>query len=149
MISIEEMQDLLSDMLDELPEAFFTELHGGVQLLPEARPEPAVEGLYTLGEYIEDCLGNSIALYYGSFVKLFGDAPIPVLHAEIRKTLRHEFRHHLESLAGLEELDLQDARDMEAYLQEDTASNRLDKAVQISRKQKRKRGGFFRRKHPE
>ena len=75
MISIDEMQEMLSELLDELPEPFFAELNGGVSLLPEAKPNPAAraDDLYILGEYHSGgFLGRAVFLYYGSFERVFG-----------------------------------------------------------------------------
>ena len=35
----------------------------------------------------------------------------------MRKTLRHEFRHHLESLSGLRDLEVQDELELHRYRQ--------------------------------
>ena len=117
MISIEKAEEWLAELLDELPEAFFQELNGGVCLLPDAKPDPDFPGedLYILGEYCQaPYLGRSIVIYYGSFEPVFGDLSPLELRRELRDTLRHEFRHHVEALAGENGLDLED----EAWLAE-------------------------------
>ena len=59
------------------------------------------EDLYILGEYCEDpYLGRSIVIYYGSIEPVCGDLSPLELRRELRDTLRHEFRHHVEALAG-------------------------------------------------
>ena len=53
MISTEEYRAIISDLMDELPEAFFRELTGGV-ILSEALVIPDYaqgDDLYTLGQY--------------------------------------------------------------------------------------------------
>ena len=52
-MDIREFQELLGDMLDELPEPFFDELNGGVIVSPRAKENPHSQGgdLYILGEY--------------------------------------------------------------------------------------------------
>ena len=77
-----------------------------------------------LGEYVQDLLGSSIVLYYGSFAQVFGDATRSAMEKELRKTLRHEFRHHIEAMAGADNLDVEDARRMEEYRREDEAYRR-------------------------
>ena len=77
-----------------------------------------------LGEYVQDLLGNSIVLYYGSFAQVFGDVARSAMEKELRKTLRHEFRHHIEAMAGADDLDVEDARRMEEYRREDEAYRR-------------------------
>ena len=124
MVSIEEMERMLSALLDELPAPLFEGLNGGVSLLEEERPDPRLSEVYVLGEYVQDLLGNSIVLYYGSFAQVFGDATRSAMEKELRKTLRHEFRHHIEAMAGADDLDVEDARRMEEYRREDEAYRR-------------------------
>ena len=121
MVSIEEMKRMLSALLDELPAPLFEGLNGGVSLLEEERPDPGLSEVYVLGEYVQDLLGSSIVLYYGSFAQVFGDATRSAMEKELRKTLRHEFRHHIEAMAGADDLDVEDARQMEEYRREDAA----------------------------
>ncbi len=124
MVSIEEMKRMLSALLDELPAPLFEGLNGGVSLLEEERPDPGLSEVYVLGEYVQDLLGSSIVLYYGSFAQVFGDATRSAMEKELRKTLRHEFRHHIEAMAGADNLDVEDARRMEEYRREDEAYRR-------------------------
>lgn len=123
MISIDEMREMLGELLDELPEAFFEELNGGVCLLEEAKRDPAAreDDLYILGEYCEGPLGRSIVLYYGSFARLFGRLGPLQLRRELRKTVRHEFRHHIEALAGEDALDREDEAQFGDYLRRHAA----------------------------
>lgn len=71
--------------------------------------------LFVLGEYHHDrYLGRFIVLYYGSFVNCFTCSD-EELRVQIRKVLLHEFRHHLESLAGERDLELEDAAELTQY----------------------------------
>lgn len=79
---------MLSALLDELPAPLFEGLNGGVSLLEEERPDPGLSEVYVLGEYVQDLLGSSIVLYYGSFAQVFGDATRSAMEKELRKTLR-------------------------------------------------------------
>ena len=124
MVSIEEMKRMLAALLDELPAPLFEGLNGGVSLLEGERPDPGLSEVYVLGEYVQDLLGSSIVLYYGSFAQVFGDATRSAMEKELRKTLRHEFRHHIEAMAGADDLDVEDARRMEEYRREDEAYRR-------------------------
>ena len=57
-----------------------------------------------MGEYIEDgIMGCSIILYYGSFVHLLEDSSRE-WEEELWDIIVHELRHHLESLAGVDDL---------------------------------------------
>lgn len=119
MITIDEMQDMLEEITEEVPEAFFKDLNGGILLLPEAKlsKEARHNDLYTLGEYVSDhSMGRYIIIYYGSFSKLFKDASIRSMRRQLRETLFHEFTHHLERLAGERGLEIKDQEQMERYL---------------------------------
>ena len=56
-------------------------------------------------------------LYYGSFSRVFRRLSPEALERQMRKTLRHEFRHHLESLSGLRDLEVQDELELHRYRQ--------------------------------
>lgn len=119
MIDIDEAYELLDEIAQELPDAFWYELNGGVSLLPQAVRSPAAraDDLYILGEYrVDPALGRYINLYYGSFRRLHPHMSRGQLKRELRKTLFHEFTHHVESLAGERGLENKDAIQMEAYL---------------------------------
>jgi hypothetical protein len=119
MISIDEMQDMLDELAEELPPVFYEELNGGILLLPQAKlSEYAKAGdLYILGEYVRShAMGRYIVIYYGSFEHIFGHLSEQAFKDELRKTLRHEFRHHLEYLAGEDDLEKEDHRDLRDYL---------------------------------
>ena len=119
MVTIEEAEEILEDVASGLPSEFYKELNGGILLLPDVMKsrEPWGENLYTLGEYIvSPSMGKYIAIYYGSFEHVFGNyASRESIAAELRKTLLHEFTHHLEHLAGERELEKEDERRMRMY----------------------------------
>lgn len=122
MISIDEVQIILDDLAEELPQVFYKELNGGILLLPEARRSPYAKGddLYILGEYrVSHSMGRLISIYYGSFEKLYGHVSKDELTDRLRHTLRHEFTHHLESLAGEKGLEIKDAEFINKYLGND------------------------------
>jgi hypothetical protein len=119
MITIEQAEEILSELTDELPEIFFKELSGGVILVPDIKRSPVkgADGLYILGEYHRNAnLGRYIVIYYGSFMRVHGSHGYEVYKKELRKVLRHEFRHHIESLAGERGLEIEDAKFMRNYL---------------------------------
>ena len=119
MINIDEVQDILDNLAEELPKEFFRELNGGILLLPDEKLSPYAKGsdLYILGEYQRGgSMGRLIKIYYGSFERLYGDVKRERLTEKLRHVLRHEFTHHLESLAGERGLEIQDEEDMKRYL---------------------------------
>lgn len=112
--------ELLDEIAGEMPEEFYQELNGGVILSPDCRLHPQAVGddLYILGEYRrERQLGKYIVIYYGSFMKLFGHLSKEKLYKRLRKTVLHEFRHHLEGLAGEKGLEVEDAIQLAKYKQ--------------------------------
>jgi hypothetical protein len=50
-------------------------------------------------------LGRYIAIYYGSFLRVYGHLGREELKDELKKTLKHEFLHHLEAMAGARDLE--------------------------------------------
>lgn len=119
-MTIDEMQDVLDELAEELPEAFYKDLNGGIVLLPQAKESEysRKNDLYTLGEYHHGgSMGNYIKIYYGSFERLFGNLSDEDMKKELRHTLRHEFRHHIETLAGEDDLEDEDALFIRQYLE--------------------------------
>ena len=110
---------MLDDIAGEFPPEFFRELNGGIILLPEARhheDDPGGE-LYTLGMYHRGGgLGRYISIYYGSFMRVYGHLSAGEIKAQLRSTVRHEFRHHIESLAGDDDLERLDSQYVANYL---------------------------------
>ena len=108
---------MLDAMAEALPPALFEGLNGGVNLLEEAHPDPALPDVYILGEYCNDCLGLYVNLYYGSFAALAEreEWDQEAWEAELRTTLSHELTHHMENLGGLHSLEDRDAAEREAW----------------------------------
>ena len=121
MLSTEEYRAIISDLLDELPEAFFRDLTGGV-IMSEALVIPDYargNDLYTMGQY-QVCYGlRQIVMYKGSFDRLYPQADAAEARDILRDILRHEFRHHIEFLGGIHNsssLEAEDERKKQAYL---------------------------------
>lgn len=98
MITFDEAAVILDDLIEELPDGIYEKLNGGVNLIEETRKNDA--GDYIMGLYHADGMGRYIEIFYGSFVELFGDLDQDRFTEELRKTLRHELTHHVESMAG-------------------------------------------------
>lgn len=119
MISIEETEKVLERLADELPAEFYGKLNGGIILLPESKlnENDRSGNLFTLGEYHYDAyMGRYISIYYGSFSRVYGHLSQEQLEKKLREVLRHEFRHHLESLAGERGLEMEDDKYIAEYL---------------------------------
>lgn len=118
MLSIEEFGEMLNELSGEMPEDFFRELNGGVLLMEQEKLHPASAGqdLWIMGEYrVSYSMGRVIYIYYGSFARVYGHLPEQALQRRVRKTLVHEFRHHMESLAGERDLEVEDAVALARY----------------------------------
>ena len=118
MVTIDEAHDMLNEIMDEIPEVFTKDLNGGVCLLPEYKlhPQRLGDDLYIMGEYHRNLsMGRYIVIYYGSFERIYSHLPHEKFRERLRKTLLHEFTHHLESLAGERGLEKKDEQDIAKY----------------------------------
>ena len=123
MVTFDEMGSMLDEIANEMPPEFYRELNGGVQLSAEEKIHPesvSPQALYILGEYYNDRkgyggLGRYIVIYYGSFLRLYPYYDGESIKNELRRVVRHEFTHHIESLAGERGLEIKDAAAMEKY----------------------------------
>ena len=121
MISLQEYKAIITDLLDELPREFFRDLSGGV-IVSEAVVIPDYarsSDIYTLGQYQVTYGIRQIQMYKGSFDRLYPQADAAEARPLLRGVLRHEFRHHLESIGGIHNsssLEAKDEREKQAYL---------------------------------
>lgn len=119
MVTIGEAEQMLDEIAESLPEEIFRHLNGGVSLSPLTKLSPHAlnNDLYILGEYFSGgIMGRYILIYYGSFARTFGHAPADMYRRELARTLKHELTHHLESLAGAKDLEIEDADQLREYL---------------------------------
>ncbi len=118
-MTLEHFNRLADEVADEVPQEFFRQLNGGIILQPAAKHHPkSVSGspLYIMGEYCRSrMMGRHINLFYGSFDAAYGDCSDEAMKQHIRSTLFHEFRHHLEALAGSRALEDEDALKLAGY----------------------------------
>ena len=114
MFSFEEVGEILDEIAEELPQAFFNDLNGGILLLPDTRrcDDDSLPDVYTMGQYVRDGMGRYIIIYYGSFAVLYGHSTQHKFREALRETLLHEFTHHVESLAGAHDLEIKDDLEM-------------------------------------
>ena len=134
-LTFDQAAELLDEMAEQFPPVFFDELNGGILLEEEAKCDPMFpEGeVYFMGEYIQDgYLGNSIQLYYGSFLAsalLLGFAhPVILLPETLQEggreaALAHELTHHVEHLANAHGLDDKDEEQLLQLMQEYAEGN--------------------------
>ena len=120
-VSFERFEEITAELTDRLPEELFRELSGGVMAREQTKLHPAgLNGdLYILGEdHVHPHLGRFVVLYYGSFMACLGWMEEENLRERMWKVLRHEFLHHLESLAGEKDLAVEDAKKIAVYRRE-------------------------------
>ncbi|MFP4457225.1 MAG: metallopeptidase family protein [Clostridia bacterium] len=120
MVSIDRVEEILNELVDELPKPIFKKLNGGVVLLPDKKYSEVANNndLIVLGEYYRNnILGRYIKIYYGSMMERFGNLKEEDLRKELDRVLKHELTHHLESLAGERDLEKEDLKFISRYLQ--------------------------------
>ncbi len=121
MISVEEYKGVVSELLDELPGEFFRGLTGGVIMSETSLVPQYARGndLYIMGQYKVYSGIRQIVLYKGSFDRVYAHVSASEAKDILRGILRHEFRHHIESLGGIHgssSLEAEDERNKRAYL---------------------------------
>ena len=113
MITTEQYNHIITELLDELPEDFFRELSGGV-IVSEAMVIPDYaqgNDLYTMGQYQIYSGIRQIVMFRGSFNSAHPNVDLFEAKNLLRGILRHEFRHHLEFLAGIHNSSSLEAED--------------------------------------
>lgn len=113
------MEIILNGIAEKFPSELMTQLNGGIILLPDTKLHEKHQhnDLFVMGEYHKDMIfGRYIAIYYGSFMRVYGSLDRKQLEDKLLGTLKHEFTHHLESLAGERGLEIKDAKDIDEYL---------------------------------
>lgn len=117
MLSFDDAATYLDNVVDELPTELLRELNGGICLLPQLKRNSSEQSLYILGEYIHNRqMGRYIALYYGSFERLYRYCTDERVRTRLKEVLIHELTHHNESLAGDFDLVLKDKLQYEHYV---------------------------------
>lgn len=116
---MELIRRLADEAAEELPAPFFEKLSGGIALSEVKKHHPKSRSerpLLVLGEYRNDPrFGRSIMLYGGSIIETFPRLSESALKAEIRRIVRHEFTHHIESLCGERGLEIEDEISLAQY----------------------------------
>jgi hypothetical protein len=106
-----------AEILDGVPPEFMTDVTG-VEAHRAEKRHPHLPEVFTLGECGPDevshmtdpgTVRSRIHLYHGSFAALAGKDPEFDWEGELKETILHELRHHLEDRAGLLDLLREDA----------------------------------------
>ncbi|MBC7959770.1 MAG: metallopeptidase family protein [Vallitaleaceae bacterium] len=96
----------------EIPSILLRDLNMGIQVNPKKQEDDEERDYYIMGEYIQDELGCGVVLYYGSFRYFLEDDSKETWQKEIMDTIKHELIHHVEAMAGQEDLALQEDLDV-------------------------------------
>ncbi len=85
-----------------------------LRVLPEVHRHPSLPDVYTMGECVTEAFPSGfdgpetvqslVVLYHGSFRRLAAQEPEFDWEEQIWETIVHEIQHHLESLAGQDDL---------------------------------------------
>ena len=116
MLTFEEAEKALMELVDKLPPGIFEGLNCGVVLLPDSLYDE--NGLLILGQYHVEPrgLGRYVTIQYGSIMAMYGHYPPDAFIKKLEDVLHHELTHHLESLAGDTSLEQQDKKDVRRIL---------------------------------
>lgn len=115
---LERFQELLEEIIDEIPSDFFIDLSGGIVLQDQIKFHAESipnQPLCIMGEYHRSVLGSQIKIYYGSFKRVYNNIEPQDLYEKLKETVIHEFIHHLEQRAGLKDLEIKDKKRLESY----------------------------------
>lgn len=112
--TFDQFAEMIDNAVDHIPPRFCRDLSGGFTVQEHKKGEGR---FLIMGEYVEGGhLGCFIVFYYGSFAALYNNRPIEVWEKEIRDTVLHEMQHHLESMAGRNDLARQEMAELAAIL---------------------------------
>ena len=113
-LKFKDFEKAAEEAYQEIPDEYKNGIDGLV-VSREAQPHPDLPDIFTLGEcvtedYATDYAGpdttrSVVVLYLGSFRTLATKDPDFDWDGELWETLTHELRHHLESLAGEDDLE--------------------------------------------
>lgn len=112
MLTFDEVAELLDDIVDLIPSALLRKLNGGINLSPDtvwSNDIPSTD-YFVMGQYqVHPTMGRIIYVYYGSFMAVYPDVSVPEAKDYLAVIVKHELQHHLEGLAGVKDLDVEDA----------------------------------------
>ena len=126
-MTFDEFSRAAQEAFQKIPEGYREGIEG-VTTVEAAETHPELPDVVTLGEcltqaYHSDWQGpdttrSQVVLYYGSFCQVAQDDPDFDWEGELRETLTHELKHHLESLADEDALEAMDYAVDEAFKRE-------------------------------
>ena len=116
MLTFEEAEIALEELVNELPQEIFKGLNCGISLRHETLYDH--NGLLILGQYHVQPygLGRFVTINYGSLIAAHGHRSPEQFREELKEVLHHELVHHLENLAGDRSLEKKDEQDVAEML---------------------------------
>ncbi len=112
-MTLDAFTEMAHRVVDEIPPVLCRGLSGGFLVVPQRMTD---QGYLVLAHYVsEGSLGSRVVFYYGSFREMLAEEPPEVWEAELRETAWHEIRHHVENLAGVDDLGMEDDLQMEEW----------------------------------
>jgi hypothetical protein len=132
MIEFEQFASMLDEIAEGFPAEIYVRLNGGINLIHahKLHPESDKKDLYILGEYCRDNrLGRFIRIYYDSFRLVYGHLSDEEIREKAEGVLKHEFLHHLESMAGEKDLEIKDALFIAEYKEKWSAPAQDEKEI--------------------
>ena len=116
-MTYDEFSIYITYVLDyEIPPVLLEGLNLGVIASPRLERSKKEPQFIVKGHYIRNRLGKQIVLYYGSFIYLYSRETKASWESKILATIKHELTHHIEALAGQENLAKKEQH--EAFLRE-------------------------------
>ncbi|MFZ5643566.1 MAG: metallopeptidase family protein [Bacillota bacterium] len=109
-LTIDYFAEMAGIIVDSIPEKFLRGLNGGFNISEDCKKDGEY---YIMGEYIiDDIMGSVIMIYYGSFVQLMAGKDAKEWNEELKETILHELRHHVELMAGVDYLSEEEKADL-------------------------------------
>jgi hypothetical protein len=117
-MDFDQFSEVAKEIVEQIPDEFLRGVTG-IQAHRGEKTHPDRPDLLTMGECTDDeaaaltepeALRSRLHVYYGSFVALAREDPDFDWEGELRETILHELRHHIEDRAGILDLLREDAR---------------------------------------
>jgi hypothetical protein len=126
-VTFDDFSRVAQEVFQGIPEGYREGVEG-VTTVEAVQTHPELPDVVTLGECLTQAYHSDwqspettrsrVVLYYGSFRQIAQDDPDFDWEGELRETLTHELKHHLESLADEDALEAMDYAMDEAFKRE-------------------------------
>lgn len=104
-MELDDFTSCVSDILDkDIPSELLEGLNLGLIVRPELKASVQEPDRITMGVYVRSVMGKQVILYYGSFLYFYKGKSDLYWRRKMLSTIKHELTHHIEALAGQEDL---------------------------------------------